>query len=241
MSWRNLSATIKIFSPNELRREAIKNQGFAMDAFLERLSLNPTAAAKKAKAHMEHFESHVSTPLVTGADRRIAANFAVIYAGAALAIEYGILPWKRKPTLAPIEKCMAAAFATLRNPSPQPSQKVEARNIGTVAAALKDDLDRLKLVKVKKGKPCSKEEAIRRQEADGFRIGRRIFVKPQSWKPTDAAKKLLIKHKILETQRSDVATVDRKIIGVPGKPRYYVIDGGKLAAVIAAAVDQEAS
>jgi hypothetical protein len=212
-----------------------------MDAFLKRLSLDPTAAVKKAKAHMEHFESHVSTPLVTGADHRIAANFAVIFAGAALAIEYEILPWGKKNTLAAIARCMAGAFATLRNPSPQPSQKVEAQRIGTVAAALKDDLDHLKLVKVKKGKSCSKEEAIRRQEADGFRIGRRIFVKRQSWRPTDAAKKLLIEHQILQTQRSDAATIDRKIMGVPGKRRYYVIDGGKLAAVIAASVDQEAS
>jgi len=220
---------------NALRRDSILNQGFAMDAFLKRLALNPTAAVKKAKAHIKQFESQASSFLVTGSDHRIAANFAVIYAGAALAIEYGILPWKTKATRAAIVKCMAGAFATLRNPSPQPSQKVEARSIGTVAAALKDDLDRLTLVPVKKRKSCSEEEAIRRQEANGFRIGRRIFVKPRSWKSTDADKQLLITHQILETQRSDVATIDRKIMGVPGKRRYYVIDGDKLAAVIAAA------
>jgi hypothetical protein len=222
---------------NELRREAIRNQGFAMDAFQKRLAPDLAAAVEKAKAHMEHFESHVSTPLVTGADRRIATNFAVIYAGTALAIEYDILPWKKKPTLAAIAKCMAAAFATIRNPSPPPSQKVEARSIGTVAAALKDDLDRLTLILVKKGKPCSDEEAIRRQKADGFRIGRKIFVKPRSWKSTDADKQLLITHKILETQRSDVATIDRKIIGVPGKHRYYVINDEKLCEILDAAKD----
>jgi putative DNA primase/helicase len=131
---------------NELRRDSIKNQGFAMDAFLKRLSLNPTAAVKKAKAHMEEFESQVPRTLVTGADHRITTNFSVIYAGAALAIEYGILPWKKKATRAAIAKCMAAAFATIRNPSPPPFLKVEARSIGTVAAKLKDDLDRLTLV-----------------------------------------------------------------------------------------------
>jgi hypothetical protein len=68
-----------------------------------------------------------------------------MYAAAALGIEYEILPWKKKTTRAAIEKCMAGAFATLRNPSPPPSQKAEARSIGTVAAALKEDLDRLTL------------------------------------------------------------------------------------------------
>jgi hypothetical protein len=226
---------------NALRRNSIKNQGFAMDAFLKRLSLDPTAAVKKAKAHMEQFKSQVRTPLVTGADRRIATNFAVIYAGAALAIEYDILPWKKKPTLAAIAKCMAAAFATIRNPSSPLSSTIVAPTIRTVANALKDHLDGLTLVTVKKGKPCSDEEAIRRQKADGFRIGREILIKPQSWKPTDAVRELLIEHQVLQTQRNDAATIDRKVMGVPGKPRYYVIDEDKLVAVIAAAVDQGAS
>jgi hypothetical protein len=224
---------------NALRRNSIKNQGFAMDAFLKRISIDHTAAVKKAKEHMAQFKSQVSTPLVTGADRRIATNFSVIYAGAALAIEYGILPWNKKATRAAIMKCMAGAFATLRNPSPQPSQKVvEARSIGIVAVALKDHLNRLTLVKIKKGKSCSDKEVIRRQEADGFCIGRKIFVKRQSWKTAPPDKQLLIKHQILETQRNDVATIDRKIMGVPGKPRYYVIDQDKLAKVIAVVSDQ---
>jgi len=48
---------------------------------------------------------------------------------------------------------------------------------------------------------------------------------------------LLVKHHILQTQRKDVATLDRKIIGIPGKPRYYAIDAEKLATVIAAGDD----
>jgi hypothetical protein len=64
------------------------------------------------------------------------------------------------------------------------------------------------------------------------------FHQTQSWKPTDAAKGLLIEHQILQTQRRDVATVDRKIMGVRGKRRYYVIDGERLAAVVAADSDQ---
>jgi hypothetical protein len=226
---------------NELRREAINNQGFAIDAFLKCLARDPAAAIKKAKEHMAQFETKISSTLTTGADRRIAANFAVIYAGAALAIEFDVLPWKKKPTLAAIAKCMAAAFATIRNPSSPLSSTIAAPTIGTVATALRDHLDRLTLMKVEKGKPCSDEEASRRQEANGFRIGRRILVKRQAWKSTDADKQLLIKHKILETQRSDVATIDRKITGVPGKHRYYVINDEKLCEILDAAKDAPSS
>jgi hypothetical protein len=226
---------------NELRREAIKNQGFAMDAFQKRLSRDPVAAIKKAEEHMAQFEKNVSSTLTTGADHRIAANFAAIYAGTALAIEYDILPWKKKPTLAAIAKCMAAAFATIRNPSSPLSSTIAAPTIRTVANALKDHLDGLTLVPVKKGESCSDEEASRRQEANGFRIGRRILVKRQAWKSTDADKQLLIKHKILETQRSDVATIDRKITGVPGKHRYYVINEEKLCEILDAAKDAPSS
>jgi hypothetical protein len=226
---------------NELRREAINNQGFAIDAFLKCLARDPAAAIKKAKEHMAQFETKIPSTLTTGADRRIAANFAVIYAGAALAIEFGVLPWKKKPTLTAIAKCMAAAFATIRNPSSPLSSTIAAPTIRTVATALKDHLDGLTLVTVKKGKSCSDEEAIQRQKADGFRIGLEILIKPQSWKPTDAVRELLIEHQVLQTQRNDAATIDRKVMGVPGKLRYYVIDEDKLAAVVAAAVDQGAS
>jgi hypothetical protein len=175
---------------------------------------------------------------VTGPDHRVCANFSLIYGAAALGIEYGILPWKKKATRAAIEKCLAGAFATLRNSSPLAPHAATFASIGIVARKLGDDLDRLTLASVKQGEPCSGEEAVRRQKADGFRIGRKIFIKRQSWKPTDAAKGLLIEHQILQTQRRDVATVDRKIMGVRGKRRYYVIDGERLAAVVAADSDQ---
>jgi hypothetical protein len=218
---------------DKLRHDAEINQGFPMDAFLKKFMQDSDAALARIKYHMREFTANVSLTLGAGPDQRICANFSLMYAAVALGIEYGILPWKKKTTRAAIEKCMAGAFAILRNPSPPPSQKAEARSIGTVAATLKDDLDRLTLVLVKKGKRCSDEEAARRQKADGFRIGQEIFIKPQSWKPTGAAKEILVEHQILQTQRNDVATIDRQVMGVPGKRRYYVIDGDKLAEVVA--------
>jgi Domain of unknown function (DUF927) len=222
---------------NDLRRHAVENQGFAMDRFMRRVAKNPDAAVKRAKSHMEQFEAKVSSTLATRPDRRIAANFAVIYAGAALAIEYGILPWKKRETRTAIEKCMAGAFATLRNSSTALSNATTAPSIESVARKLSGDLERLTLISVRKSESCSKEEAIRRERADGFRIGKEILIKPKSWRPSDAARKLLIEYQILQTQRNDVATIDRKVMGVPGKRRYYVIDGDKVAEAIAAVTD----
>jgi hypothetical protein len=51
------------------------------------------------------------------------------------------------------------------------------------------------------------------------------------------AKEILVEHQVLQTQRNDAATIDRKVMGVPGKLRYYVIDDEKLADVIAAISD----
>jgi hypothetical protein len=222
---------------DNLRRDAEIHQGFPMDAFLTKFMQDPEAALARIKHHMGDFTAKISLTLGPGTDQRICANFSLMYAAAVLGIEYGILPWKKKPTRTAIEKCMAGAFATLRNPSPPPSLKVEARSIGTVAATLKDDLDRLTLILVEKGKSCSDEEAGRRQKADGFRIGKEILIKPKSWKPSDAAKRLLVEYQLLQTKRNDAATIDRKVMGVPGKRRYYVIDTDKVAEVIAAASD----
>jgi hypothetical protein len=222
---------------DNLRRDAEINQGFAMDAFLKKFMRDPEAALARIKHHMGEFTTKVSLTLATGPDQRICANFSLMYAGAALAIEYGILPWKMKETRTAIENCMAGAFATLRTPSTVHSYAPTAPCIESVASKLNDDLGRLTLMSVKKGKPCSDEEAARRQKADGFRIGRKIFVRRDAWKPSDAAKTLLIEHQILQTQRNDAATIDRKVIGVPGKRRYYIIDQEKLAAVFTAGAD----
>lgn len=218
---------------DNLRRDAVTNQGFAMDAFLKRLMRDPDAALSRTKHHMSQFTAKISLRLETGPDQRIGANFSLIYAAAALGIEYRILPWKKKATRVAIEKCMASALATIRSSPPPVHHALAAPTIKAAASRLSDLLDGLTLVPVKKGEPCSENEAHRRQQADGFRVAQKTLVKPQAWKAGEADKALLIEHQILQTQRSDVATLDRKIIGIPGKRRYYVIDEEKLAVLAA--------
>jgi hypothetical protein len=126
---------------------------------------------------------------------------------------------------------MASALAVIASPQPPIHHALAAPTIKNAARRLRDILDQLTLVPVKKGQSCSDIEALKRQEADGFRIAQTTLVKPQAWKVSDGDKALLIEHHVMQTMRKDVSTVERKIIGIPGKPRYYVIDDEKLAAV----------
>jgi hypothetical protein len=95
---------------DKLRLDAEVNQGFVMDAFLKKFMRDPEAALTKIKQHMNDFTAKISLRLGSGPDQRICANFSLMYAAAALGIEYGILPWKKKTTRAAIKKCMAGAF-----------------------------------------------------------------------------------------------------------------------------------
>jgi hypothetical protein len=196
-----------------------------MDAFLKKFMRDPEAAFARIKHHRSDFTDKVSLTLETGPDQRICANFSVLYAAAALGIEYGILPWKKKNTRAAIMKCLVAALTTIRGASASPA--TTALSISDVARGLKDKLERLSLITVNKGKPCSEDEARRRQAADGFRIGLEVCIKSKRLDRFSPAEgKELVAHKILRTEkRADNAlTVSRKIAGIEQKLRYYIID-----------------
>ena len=68
-------------------------------------------------------------------------------------------------------------------------------------------------------------------KADGFRINGDIYLKPdrlRRWVPSHRDRVVLKDSGILRTRRNDAATIEQVIAGIPGKPRYYVLDGGKL-------------
>jgi hypothetical protein len=46
--------------------------------------------------------------------------------------------------------------------------------------------------------------------------------------PSNRDRVVLKDSEILRTRRNDAATIEQVIAGIPGKPRYYVLDGGKL-------------
>lgn len=209
---------------DKLRWDAATNQGFPLDAFLKRLVLNPKLATKRATKHMATFEASFPDMLNTGAEKRICASFCAIYAGAALAIEYKVVPWTRESTRLAITKCMKAAFATLA----EPTNQMAGAPTNNVVELLRTKLSGLNLVALTKGS-CSASEAIQRQAADGFLFGNQIFIKSKVWKNkirVDAQS--LVDHQIIARQRTDTPTIEKKIFGITGKPRYYVLDNVRL-------------
>ena len=74
-------------------RAAILNQGHVLPAFLDRLMKDKNWEAT-VRRYKEQFEAEVEAP-DERASYRIRSNFAIIWAAAALAIDYKLLPWKK--------------------------------------------------------------------------------------------------------------------------------------------------
>ena len=71
----------------------------------------------------------------------------------------------------------------------------------------------------------SRRASVRRRT--GSEIDSEIYVKPERfkrWIPTQPERNALKEQKVILTEREDTATVERKIGGIKGKPRYYAID-----------------
>jgi hypothetical protein len=150
-----------------------------------------------------------------------------MYAAAALAIDYEILPWKKRPTFRAIEKGMRLALASMQTGQGQKASTPLPVDVHHLGRTLKKQLACAKLVPVKPKQKVTKKQARARQKADGFKINGEIYVKPdrfKRWIPTQPDRNALKEQKVIVTEREDTATVERKIGGIEGKPRYYAID-----------------
>jgi hypothetical protein len=150
-----------------------------------------------------------------------------MYAAAALAIYYGILPWKMRPTFRAIEKCMRLALATLATRAKEPRAVMPAIDTRHLGRTLMKRLAEAELVNVKPKQKVTEAQERSRQKADGFKISGEIYVKPdrfKRWVSTHPERAALKEQKVILTGREDTATVEKKIGGIKGKPRYYAID-----------------
>jgi hypothetical protein len=80
-------------------------------------------------------------------------------------------------------------------------------------------------------KKITPKQARRRAEADGFRINGDIFLKPdrlRKWLPSHLDRTILKQAGVFRTRRNDAATIEQVIAGIPGKPRYFVVNISKL-------------
>jgi hypothetical protein len=92
----------------KLKIDAEFNQGFAYHEFLDKYCRDAEALSK-VRAYKHQFESEVTMP-PSNAALRIRSNFALIWAAAALAIDFQILPWNKSPTFRAVEKCLLKAL-----------------------------------------------------------------------------------------------------------------------------------
>ena len=209
-----------------LKANAIKHQGYAFRELLEKYVNDPNGL-EHLRTYKEQFERDAVLPDKHNAHYRVRSNFGLMYAAAASAIDYGILPWKKRPTFRAIEKCMRLALATLTTGAKEPAATAPAVNPHHVGRTLKEQLAQAELVVVKPKQRVTEEQAHARQKADGFKIDGEIYVKPdcfKRWIPTQPERNALKEQKVILTERDDTATVERKIGGIKGKPRYYAID-----------------
>jgi len=109
---RTLLETTKALA-DKLAAAAIKYQGHALIEFLHKLTRDKDWEGK-VRAYKSQFESEVDAPNST-ALYRIRSNFAVIWAAGALAIDYGVLPWKKSRLRKAVEKCFHRALSVLQN------------------------------------------------------------------------------------------------------------------------------
>jgi Domain of unknown function (DUF927) len=116
-------AMAKVGSTSDERRKFVERheelcyelQGTPFRAYLER-RLSDKSAEPTLRIYMEQFVGACPIPGGIRAAGRIRRRFAVIYASAALAIDYGIVPWKKAAALKDIKACFDDAVGQLATP-----------------------------------------------------------------------------------------------------------------------------
>jgi Domain of unknown function (DUF927) len=207
-----------------LAASAIKYQGHAFVAFLSKLTSTNDWEAK-ARTYKERFEVEVKAPNST-AMYRIRSNFAIIWAAGALAIDYGVLPWKKSRLRKAVEKCFHRALSVLQSHEAVKAVKSNQNAPADLPQTLKERLDHCKLCVITPHAKVSNEEQVSRRQADGFIINGVTYVKQdrlKAWFPEKSDRTVLRQAGIFQMKRPDTSTVEKKIIGIEGKPRYYVI------------------
>jgi hypothetical protein len=211
---------------DQMKADAETNQGFAFRQFLERYFRDPKSLAK-VRAYKDEFEEKVSVPS-SNATLRIRANFGLIWAAAAMAVDYGVLPWKKRPTFQAVEKCLRKALDEIEASK---AVGVPGDPTKSVLSILKEKLEEADLRTVVLRAKITPKEAQRRAKADGFRINGDIFLKPdrlRKWLPSKHDRVMLKHAGVFRTRRNDAATIEQVMAGISGKRRYFVVNTSKL-------------
>ena len=208
---------------------ARRYQGHVLRAFLYELTKdkNWEATVRKYMRRLEAIAQAKDLKTIY----RIRSNFAIIWAAGALAIDYGVLPWKKSRLLKAVKKCFDRAVGALQKPEAVEAARTAQNGPEDLLKTLKEKLGQCKLCAVTPRKKASEREVEQRQNADGFIIDGVTYVKQdrlKAWFPDKSSQIALRQTGVFHATRPDTSTVSKKITGIAGKPRYYAINASAL-------------
>ena len=208
----------------------VRYQGEAYRAYLTKRTADKTVIETLNKYIAEYIEA---TPLPKQFRwlGRIRRFFAAVYASAALAIDYGVLPWSRKATLKAIATCMTDAMEQLtadaRGASDAAAKTIKSE--GVLLAEFKQRVDGAVFTRLNRNRVKSRLVAKRLKKANGV------------IRPTSAGKtQCLLFSKTLDdwfpvtTERKRLTKMlrSRRIIGKGRRPdtstrQVFIAEAGK--------------
>jgi hypothetical protein len=147
---------------------AVKYQGECYRAYLTKL-MTDNKAEQALRDYMTEYFSAAPVPEQYRWLRRIARYFGALYASAALAIDYGILPWSKDATLADIRKCMQDAVEQLiASFESAPSGAVREQDVESELKKFKELFDSAKFVPLDRAANRKTITANQIKDADGI-------------------------------------------------------------------------
>ena len=223
---------------------AVRYQGEAYRAYLTKRTADKTVIETLNKYITEYIEA---TPLPKQFRwlGRIRRFFAAVYASAALAIDYGVLPWSRKATLKAIATCMTDAMEQLtadaRGASDAAAKTIKSE--GVLLAEFKQRVEGAVFMRLNRNRAKSRLVAKRLKKANGVirptSVGKTqclLFSKTlDDWFPVTTERKRLTKklrsRRIIgKGRRPDTSTRQVFIAEAGKKVPCYALSRGRLQA-----------
>jgi hypothetical protein len=221
----------------KLERRARKYQGEAFRAYLTKRAKDKRAEAT-LQSYMAEYIADAPLPSQQRWLGRIQRPFAAIYAGAAQAIDYEILPWSKKSTLSAIKKCMYDAMDQLIAAAGEASVLDAHSNQSdqSLIAEFERRVGSATFVRLKPNRQKNGRSRPRLEKADGIvrptksgKVERLLFARAfEAWFPEAAVrnrvtKLLRARHVFRRGRRSDTNTRQIKIAELGTRVPCYAI------------------
>ena len=97
------------------RKTCARHHGVALEPFVRFLMRDIQGAARRVEAYMAEFMREIDTAGISGAAEHAAENCSLVYAGGCMAIEAGLLPYRKEEVLRATTRCFCGALEADRN------------------------------------------------------------------------------------------------------------------------------